>query len=246
MSRRATVALALVLLCAGAGAFILQRNPPPSPIAAPLDRKPALALLTSLPLLFGEAFALDAGGSAALARLETHYRVTPVAVADAASLKGLGLLLMAHPRAQPAEVLVELDAWVRRGGRVVLLADPRLEWPSERALGDRLRPPPDFSDTGLLAHWGLGLEGPVAIGPRVATVRGQTVMTASPGALTSQSAGCSVERGGLVAICRVGRGTAVVIADADFLNVGGAAALDGPTGGNLDFLIAALRRAESR
>ena len=49
---------------AGAGALVLQREVPPTARdAAPLDRKPALALLTSLPLLFGEAFALDAGGS---------------------------------------------------------------------------------------------------------------------------------------------------------------------------------------
>ncbi len=246
MSRRTLLAMALVLLCAGAGAFILQRDPPPAPTAAPLDRKPALALLTSLPLLFGEDFTLDSGGSPALTRLETRYRVVPVAVADAASLKGLRLLLMAHPRAQPAEVLVELDAWVRRGGRVVLLADPRLEWPSERALGDRLRPPPDFADTGLLGHWGLGLDGPIGTGPRMAQGPGTAVLTASPGTLTSRNDRCRVESGGLVARCRIGRGTAMVIADADFLNVTGEGALDGPTGGNLDFLMAILRRAESR
>ena len=65
------------------------------------------------------------------------------------------LLLMAHPLAQPAEALVDLDHWVRDGGRVLLLADPMLEWPSKRPLGDKLRPPPSFADTGLLAHWGL-------------------------------------------------------------------------------------------
>ena len=62
---------------------------------------------------------------------------------------------MAQPLAQPAEDLVALDDWVRGGGRVLLLADPMLEWPSKRPLGDPLRPPPMFMDTGLLAHWGL-------------------------------------------------------------------------------------------
>ena len=50
---------------------------------------------------------------------------------------------MAHPLAQPAEDLVALDDWVRGGGRVLLLADPMLEWPSKRPLGDPLRPPAD-------------------------------------------------------------------------------------------------------
>ena len=72
---------------------------------------------------------------------------------------------MAQPQAQPAEALVELDAWVRRGGRVLLLADPALEWPSERPLGDLLRPPAAFADTGLLGHWGLTLTPPEARGP---------------------------------------------------------------------------------
>ena len=34
---------------------------------------------------------------------------------------------MAQPLAQTAENLVTLDTWVRRGGRVLLLADPLLE-----------------------------------------------------------------------------------------------------------------------
>ena len=147
-------ALALWRWPAG-GAALRARDAPPAPRAAraPTER-PTLALLTSLPLLFGESSRLDGGGSPALARLERDYHVVPIAVADAASLAGIALLLMAHPRAQPAEVLVELDAWVRGGGRLVLLADPVLEWQSERPLGDPLRPPPDFADTGLLGALG--------------------------------------------------------------------------------------------
>ena len=114
-----------------------------------------LLLLTSLPLMFGEDFSLQDSGSPALDALETRYRVVPISVTDPAELAKGRLLLMAHPLAQPAEDLVALDQWVRRGGRVLLLADPMLEWPSKRPLGDPLRPPPMFMDTGLLAHWGL-------------------------------------------------------------------------------------------
>ncbi len=67
---------------------------------------------------------------------------------------------MAHPLAQPAEDLVALDNWVRGGGRVLLLADPMLEWPSKRPLGDPLRPPPMFMDTGSAAALGLRLDPP--------------------------------------------------------------------------------------
>ena len=73
--------------------------------------RPTLALLTSLPLMFGERFGLDGGGSPALIRLEERYKVIPIGVADAASLKRQHLLLMAHPRAQPAEALVELSTY---------------------------------------------------------------------------------------------------------------------------------------
>ena len=119
-----------------------------------------LLLLTSLPLLFGEGFAVKDAGSPALKALETRYRVVPISVTDPAELAKGRLLLMAQPLAQPAEDLVALDQWVRGGGRMLLLADPALEWPSERALGDPLRPLPMFMDTGLLGHWGLRLDAP--------------------------------------------------------------------------------------
>ncbi|MCY7397270.1 MAG: hypothetical protein LH466_00315 [Sphingomonas bacterium] len=246
MTRSWLIALAIVAASAGGVALVMQREAPVAQRKAVVAQKPALAVLTSLPLLFGERFALDGGGSPTLTRLEQRYRVVPVAIADAASLKGQRLLLMAHPRAQPAEVLVELDSWVRRGGRIVLLADPKLDWHSDRPLGDRLRPPPDFADTGLLAHWGLRLEGPIVDGPRTATAGGHTVLTVSPGMLTSNSPRCTVEQGGLIARCQVGRGAATVIADADFLNVAGEGALEGPTEHNLDLLMTMLSRDESR
>ena len=189
--------------------------------------RPALVLLSSLPLVFGESFGLDGGGSPALRRLEQRYQVQPIGVADGGSLTGHELLLMAHPRAQPAEVLVELDRWVLNGGRVLLLADPKLDWPSERPLGDKLRPPPAFADTGLLKHWGLTLEAPPASGNETA------------GRL-STSGNCKTEEYGIVARCAIGRGGVTVIADADFLNVEVADA-DG-----LDLLIEELARFESR
>ena len=125
---------------------------------------------------------------------------------------------MAHPLAQTAENLVALDQWVRHGGRVLLLADPMLEWPSKRPLGDPLRPPPMFMDTGLLAHWGLRLDAPDERGPQLRKLGGCEVLTVSPGSLSGK---CDDQRAtGLVADCRIGRGRATIVADADLLDAG--------------------------
>jgi hypothetical protein len=141
-------------------------------------------------------------------------------------------------------VLVDLDQWVRGGGRVLLLADPKLDWPSERPLGGRLRPPPAFADTGLLWHWGIKLTGPDPNGPASVGNGKLDILAASPGRLASGS--CAVAGQGFVARCKVGRGKATVIADADFLNVDEKGALDGPTEHNLELLSDELARLETR
>ena len=224
---------ALLAALGGVAALALaDRSDAPIAASAPAER-PTLALLTSLPLVFSEGFALDSGGSTALTRLEQRYNVIPIGVADAASLSNQKMLLMAHARAQPAEALVDLDRWVRGGGRLLLLADPKLDWDSERPMGDRLRPPPAFADTGLLAHWGLRLSGPDAGDP---SGNGKLeVRAASQGKPRGQR--CNILGKGFVARCRIGAGAATIIADADFLN-------GEPQ--DLDLLIDELARLESR
>lgn len=215
------------------------RPTPPAP--RPTGARPTLLLLTSLPIVFGEKFGLGETGSAALTQLEMRYRVQPISIADAASLRGARLLLAAHPNAQPAENLVELDKWVRAGGRVLLLADPMLEWHSERPLGDPSRPSPAFADTGLLAHWGLRLDAPDQRGPVERKIGGHRILLASPGRLSGR---CSIEAGGLIARCRVGKGRATIIADADFLDDRGVEGAS--TAGNLSWLTSELANLENQ
>jgi hypothetical protein len=214
---------------------LVERAPAPgAPHAG--HARPTLLLLTSLPLVFGEDFSLEGGGSPALTALEKRYNVVPISVTNAADLNKGRLLLMAHPLAQAPENLVALDEWVRWGGHLLLLADPLLEWPSERPLGDPLRPPPMFMDTGLLQHWGLQLQGPVERSTESRKVGGYEVLTASPGALSGR---CEITADRLVAHCRLGKGKATIIADADLLDV---EHLHGSTEHNLDGVLAELER----
>ena len=227
------ILLAVVALAVAAGS----RGPKPLPPRPPGER-PTLLLLTSLPLVFGEEFSLQQEGSPALEALETRYRVVPISVTDPNELAKGRLLLMAHPLAQPAEDLVALDEWVRRGGRVLLLADPMLEWPSKRPLGDRLRPPAMFMDTGLLAHWGLRLDAPDERGARTSKLGGFDVVTVSPGQIFGA---CRIGSDRLVAHCDIGKGRATIVADADLLD---SDRLGSGAAHNLDALLEELAQLE--
>ncbi len=238
-SRRAAIVAGIVLLLAAALLLAEHREAAPLGTRPPAAR-PQLLLLTSLPLLFSEGFSLGGKQAPVMKRLDQRYAIKPIALADADSLKGARLLFMAHPRAQTAEALVDLDRWVHGGGRVLLLADPRLDWPSERPFGDRLRPPPGFADTGLLAHWGLSLEAPSVRGPVTVTLDGRSLTLSSPGRLDGAACALTAER--TVARCAIGRGKATIFADADLLDP----QLSGQgIGDNLDAVVAELDRLEA-
>jgi hypothetical protein len=237
----AAAAGALAIAAAAATALALRERPGDLPGRPPGER-PELLLLTSLPIAFPERFTLEDEGSAALSALQSRYDLVPISTTDSRSLSGGRLLLMAQPHAQPAEMLVELDRWVRNGGHALVLADPALEWPSELPLRDLARPPSSFPDTGLLDHWGLRLDSPEQTGPATFTVGGRAVHALSPGTLVASTPQCRVGAGGLVARCTLGRGRATIVADADFVDV--ERRREPARSGNLDFLLAELARLE--
>jgi hypothetical protein len=231
-------ALLAVMAAAALGFAAIRHEPRPLPERLPAQR-PSLLLLTSLPLIFGEDFSLR-GGSPAHRRMHARSSVVPIGVTSPDDLAKGRLLLMAQPLAQTAENLVALDGWVRGGGRVLLLADPLLEWPSKRPLGDPLRPPPMFADTGLLAHWGLRLDAPEERGAAFRKLGGYRIVSVSPGSLYG---GCGISPDRLLANCSIGKGRAIVVADADFI---GADRLGGGASHNLDGLLAELASLEQR
>jgi hypothetical protein len=223
---RVRALMGLVIVLVAAAAFAL-RPPQHSRPSAERRKNPPLLLLTTLPLVFGEDFGLESAGSPAMKALGSSFEVLPISTTSSSELARARLLLMAQPPAQTAENLVALDAWVRSGGHLLLHADPMLEWPSRHPLGDPLRPATMFMDTGLLAHWGLRLDGPDMPGKAVRRLGGYSVITVSPGRLEGK---CNISTDRLVADCAIGRGRAIIVADADLLN---AEALGGEAHNNL-------------
>lgn len=191
----------------------------PRETAAP---KPVLLLMTSLPIVWGEGGAFDPNSRPAESyrALEREFQVTPIDSIEPATLRGQSLMLLAQPRRLAPEELVALDDWVRAGGRILILTDPILAAAREFPLMDMRRPP----DTGLLApllnHWGLE----VAPGSRVQDLhyftidgRERRLIVDHPGRLIATGNSCRNAGRSLVARCRIGRGEAIVVADADLL-----------------------------
>ena len=213
--------------------------------AAPAEAtNPTIYVLTSLPLVFNEGFALGPAKGEAAAFLRERYTLKPIDLPS--QLPPGTVLLAAQPRALPAEELVALDKWVRDGGKLLLLADPMLKWSSKRPIGDPLRPPLQYADTGLLLHWGLRLDVPDRIPSdefglrRSIDVGEYSVSAHEPGEFKLVGQGtCRSEAGGFLARCSVGKGHATIIADADILDVGDAEVSPG-NGDNLPFLSSEL------
>jgi hypothetical protein len=85
-------------------------------------------LMTGLPIVWGEAGPFDPASkpAAAYVELQREFAFRPVDVLDADSLGRGKLLFLAQPqRLAPAE-LAALDAWIRGGGRALILTDPML------------------------------------------------------------------------------------------------------------------------
>ncbi|MGF7151024.1 hypothetical protein FHS96_004685 [Sphingomonas zeicaulis] len=229
--RVATLVAAFVLLVLASvapvregGVALALSDPPratPATAGAPTRR---LAILTSLPIIWGEGDVTDIlGGQVRGADihpiLQRAYAVQPIDRIDAASLTGQNLLLIAQPRALDPIELVMLDDWVRGGGRVLLFADPALAWPSRWPLGDRRRAPVVTLLDPLLAHWGLAIAAPAdPHAPAVRVVGGARLETQGIGRFTRTRGDCAVTAEGLVADCRIGRGRALLVADADLLD----------------------------
>lgn len=193
------------------------------------DAKPELGLFTSLPIYWAEsdsiAETLDGKAAPHWARaaLEADNRLVPLDTISADELGRLDRLIMAQPRPLAPAENVALDDWVRGGGRLLLLADPMLTEHSRFMLGDKRRPQDVALLSPILRRWGLELQfdedQPEA--ERAVRFGGAAIPVRLSGTFRMVVAGapaaCDIEAESLIARCRIGKGAALVIADAAVL-----------------------------
>ncbi|MFN3944386.1 MAG: hypothetical protein ACK4K7_05615 [Allosphingosinicella sp.] len=203
-------------------AIALGRGPAlPASAEAP---RPVLHLMTALPLVWGEAgaFGPDSRPTETYRQLDRAFDIRLLDSLGAEALAEARLLLLAQPRALAPEELVALDAWVRGGGRALILTDPALVWPSELPLGDVRRPPPVGLLGGLLGHWGLALDSPerarLVVDHFASGGAVRRIGLAAPGAFRAEGGACAVAGRPWLARCRPGAGEALLVADADLLD----------------------------
>ncbi|MCW2404933.1 hypothetical protein M2336_001562 [Sphingobium sp. B1D7B] len=240
-SRRVRLGSALAL-CVGAvlvanWAVPAMRNASQSATAG--DR-PSVALFSALPLhdvAMGAVHGVPATQSIGLRSpllraLDLHVSLHPLDALNDHSLAGHAAVLLAQPRAMAPEELVALDRWVRAGGRAVVLADPLLLWPDPRPLVHPGRPPLTSLLDPLLAHWGVRLEaaefsaqshgdghgGEASDRRTLASGALLQVAGASRFVVREPTAGCTPAEQGFIATCRLGRGQALLVADADWID----------------------------
>ena len=211
------------------------------------DPRPRLALMGTVPLYWGEAEdfgeLLDASNHAhwARAEIEQDLALAPLDFLTAEALEPYRFLLLAQPRALAGEENVALDAWVREGGRVLIFADPMMTGESRFALGDRRRPNDVVLLSPILAHWGLELlyDESQQFGLHDAADAGDSALIPVnlPGRLEVVSGEeCASPREDLlIARCTVGKGQALIVADAAMID------FEGPHDGAANALHALLR-----
>lgn len=158
--------------------------------------------------------------------MEPRFDLRPLDRLDEESLAPLKRLLLAQPRLFAPEELVALDDWVRRGGHALILADPLLHWADPRPLGDRGRAPLTSLLDPLLIHWGLRLDPApdhAAGDPPTRRILSNGAMLQMAGSsrfavIGRSDAACRFEEAGLIARCKIGKGRALLVADADWVN----------------------------
>ena len=191
----------------------------------------AVGLFTSLPIQWREASSVrehlsnPAAPHWAMAVLQAHGAVRPIdsftGARKSQAFKGLKLLVMAQPRALAPQENVAVDAWVRKGGRLLLFADPMLTGDSRFSPGDPRRPQDVVMLSPILAHWGMRLEfdEEQPAGEREVAVEGAAIPVNLPGRLVllENARKCVLLADGIAADCAIGRGHVLIVADAALL-----------------------------
>ena len=223
--------LGAALLLAGCDAA------PDAPVSrqtpAPTEK---LGLMTSLPLYWplGEAIGDIAAGRGAIPWqrsamasayvLELIDTLSPIPglspdAPEVDPLADLDRLAVVQPRGLSPGDNVALDAWVRKGGRLLLVLDPALTGDYDLPLGDPRRPVDSALIPPVVARWGMAVNFDEAqdAAATTAPLGNATLPWALAGRIAVNdpaAADCTLLAGGAAAQCRVGEGQVTLIADA--------------------------------
>lgn len=197
-----------------------------------------IGLYSSLPIAWNESedikglLANDGAPHWVLQALRERGRVIPLdTLANAQGALPLpesGVLVLAQPRPLTAAENVALDAWVRRGGRVLLFVDPMLTAHSRFGPGDPRRPQDIAMLSPILTRWGLELQfdedqpaGERLEGSIPVNLAGRFQPLGKSGGGSGKAgdvvAECRIEARGLLADCTSGKGRILALADAAVL-----------------------------
>ena len=200
-----------------------------APGASAAEPRDELGLFTTLPLYWRETDGIseligpEASPPWARSVIEREYELVPLdaLAGEGAILNGLDRLLLAQPRTLSPAENVALDAWVREGGRLLLFADPLLTGESRFEIGDKRRPQDVALLSPILSHWGLRLrfDEDQPTGERLAELGDLMVPIEAAGRFSYRPAdepdtACTPRSGGLIAECTIGKGRALIVADA--------------------------------
>ena len=188
----------------------------------PADVRPTVDVLTGLPLFWGEGGVEDvlsgaARRSALVDALDTSWTLQPMDVARRKELSRVDRLLLIQPQALTPTEVFEIDRWLRKGGRALILADPDLRWPSTLPEGDPRRPPRVSLLSPLFRHWGVELLPTTGLSPVAEPIEQVNVVFDSPGTWVVKSKNCESLSPRIVR-CTLGKGEVVMVSDVDFAN----------------------------
>ena len=192
------------------------------PVARTPGPRPVVTVISALPLFWREGVdGTEARADAPIiAVLRQRFDIRPIDSPLSPLMREASLLFLAQPRALSPGELIALDAWVRRGGHMLILADPLLRWPSPLPLGDRRRAPAVNMLDPLFRRWGVELLQPTGAGEDRRMLSDQRLLTTMAASTfhAHHGSACQIEENGLFARCTLERGKALLVADADLID----------------------------
>lgn len=143
---------------------------------------------------------------AVLNDLRARWDIRSVRPLTYEAMDGLPVAVVMLRRPMSYSEAIDLDVWVRDGGRALILAEPGKGWPA----------PDDAVDANLRsATWDLRLaareDGPLAL------PGGGTLLLNNAGRWTA-STGCNPRQDGFLTECRPGKGRVVLVGDTGLLD----------------------------